>query len=166
MRLIGFILLYKHRWIIHYCRVFEGFDGSLYRFLVSWLTHEMHKDFFCFEIFKAWDEDLSAKCWGASYLIKCSNLCVLMLPCLLYLNKNKNMDSFCEIYFTYLKLVFVHIHLEVWMNGLGTWEDICQKLNLQLAVFIFSIYCFSHITEIGNGWVKSMEMINLFSDKE
>lgn len=52
----------------------------------------------------------------------------------------------------------------------GTWnltcseEDIWQKLNLQFAVFIFSIYCSSAIMEIGNGWVKCMDMINLFSE--
>lgn len=144
---------------------------SLQIFRVIWQTHEMHKEFFSFEMFKAGDEDLSAKCWGASYLIKCNDQSVLMLLCLWYLRKKKyGFLLFCEMHATYFQLVFVHIHLEVWMNGTWslTWkeEDIWQKLNLQLAVFVFFIYCFSPIIEIGNGWVECMDMINLFSGRE
>lgn len=62
---------------------------SLQIFRVIWQTHEMHKEFFSFEMFKAGDEDLSAKCCGASYLIKCNDWCVLMLLCLWYLRKKK-----------------------------------------------------------------------------
>lgn len=78
-------------------------------------------------------------------------------------------SSLCEMHVIYFLLLFVHIPLEVWMNG--SWNLKWGRCTAQAkpaisSGYCFCLYCFSPIAEIGNGCMKCMGMTDLCSDTE
>lgn len=103
----------------------------------------MHKEFFSFGMFKAGDEDLSAKCWGAAYLLEHDDLCILVLLCSWYLKKNKNLGFFFVWDACYLFSACVCTYT---LRGMNEWDlETGMKWGRYIAQAkpaISSVYCF------------------------
>lgn len=111
------------------------------------------------------DEDLSAECWGVSYLFHYNDLHFLVLLHWWYLSKKICFSSSYDMCTIYFHSVLVHVLLVVWMRIWKlAWseEEIQHNLALQLAVLIVSVHCSSPVIEMGNAWMKCMDKINLF----
>lgn len=104
-------------------------------------------------MFGAGDEDLSAECWGISYLFEYNFIYILSTfysATALVISEQENMGFFFMwyVYYLFSFCVLLVVCVRIWKLARSE-EDMQHNLTPQLAVLIVSVHCSSPVMEMG-----------------